>query len=85
MIHTLGLQSGVAVTFHDGHSHHNLYQHPRTLIAMDGVARQNCTHCILPGEYDMVEGEQVQREVRYVLTTRNVPNANLPPDSSAHE
>ena len=80
IIHTLCIGSGVVRTFHDGKRRHDIAHHPRAMVTMGGFAREACTHCILPGEKDIVDGKDVKRGVRYALTFRCVLNAHLPPD-----
>ena len=84
--HTLGLNRGVALTFHDGKNCHGLVHLPRAMVTMGGHARRNCTHCILPGESDEVDGKPFPGPgVRYTLTFRLVPDAHLPPDPSSDD
>ena len=79
VVHSLGLSSGTVVTFHDGRSKFELAHPPRAMVAMGGHSRSECTHCILPGDHDMVEGERKNREVRYAITFRSVRKTYLPP------
>ena len=85
VIHTLCLGSDVVLTFHDGEKRYDLVHRRRALVTMGGYSRYECTHSILPGTTDTIEGEVVKRGVRFALTFRRVVDSNLPPSPALDE
>lgn len=71
-IASLTLNSGIQMDFKKGSNEQSLYLQPRSLILMQGEARNHWTHGIVTRKSDYVAGKKVLRGTRISITFRTL-------------